>query len=522
MSLTDDNQITSVDNGQLPSFPDIVDQPEPPRSEPQRHTGVFNTYDPVLKLQNIFTAELTWSTNDQPGTIIWYAPLHPKYMSLPMQHLAAMYTYWSGDIIYTIKIAGTAFHAGALTVVELPPSESPLSFAGSKAYTVYNWTMIDAKNPSLEGFRVRDVRQGAFHYIDRKAESLSTIDIGGHIMLVVDMPLNTSSTGTQQISVQIWSKPAENFQFLKLKMPSRIKDHNETTAAILLETEMNFTAFDRGSIAAPSFHTPITKMVIQPSSIKISTVNLANHFSLDGKLISSEAVSLFAKWIVKVTKKEFQEDFDQTMISFTPQGPIPGAVSHGFPFYTVGKTKVPAPGYIEASNLPGHPEAGQISLGTYRGKADGINVEDRLECWSVPDMEAGCTPIEKFSMVAEESFITFSGLVSTGGGLAPACMQTGAMARTFQSGALANWIPANQAALFSVIDESESLPIMQAKLYKEGYMTTRAMKKETTFSLEDIQFKFIGFVPRTSKLERSAEHSRNRLLVQSKQRMSSR
>lgn len=513
MSLTDNNQITSVDNGETTSFPTVVDQPEPPRSEPQRHVGVSNSYDRTLNMQNVFTAEFTWSTNDQSGTVLWYTELHPRRMSPPMQHLASMYTYWAGDVFYTVKIAGTAFHAGALTMVEVPPSIHPTTLAGTKDYTIYNWVMIDAKNPSLEGFRIRDVRQGAFHYIDRDAESLSTIDIGGYLMLVVDMPLNTSSTGTQQISVQIWSKPADNFQLLKLRMPSQTTKKPEVKAPLFLDHILNLPTYGYMGVKSPTFDASLTKLVVRPSTIKVSTVNLAGHYSLDGKAIEDEEFGTFAGvGLTIMDPGSYNEQQKRRGISAIIDTPVPGAMSPVLLFTLANRGASDIPGFITDHDLCSGKKVGDAMSGYFLGDAaTKANQEgDKLFVFAEPGREVACLPRVKVTQMASESFLEFHGVREQ---KAPAAMQTREMAQLFSTGGLKDWLPQNQAALFNVIDVSENLPIFQAKLHPEGYFTTRAMKDETTYKISNVKFAFVGFVPRTSKLERSSEMSTNRMLV---------
>lgn len=516
----DDNKITSVETASEISLPSNVDPAEPSPREAIIHAGSSNKLDPQIYQQNIHRTTLTWSTNDQPGHLLWWTPLSPRDINPIVSHMADCYHMWVGDAVYEIKIAGTSFHAGMLTVVELPPNVHPNDLAGTRDYSAYNWRGIDAKNPNLEGFSIRDVRQVAFHYLDN-TENKGNHDIGGYLAIYVDMALNTSSTGTQQVSVQVWCKPAPNFRLLKIKIP-RLRTQVRSS---YLEEHLNYIFdFTRtgGKVSVANLQRDAKYLVVQPKSVINSTYGQMNCFDSDGKPRS------------KITGVPTTHSYDRrspceiiwhdTEPSGTNRDQVRLQVKF-LPGWRMDKINNAGALLIEGLGTtvtiidqnPQNPVGGQAFEPMFKTGADDFSTdslkalsrlskkkayylvgEDVTNFWSDT-----VTKIVKY----DESGIVFMGeknesLVGT---------QTDECASAFSRGLYKDWFPVGQVATF--IMSSDDVPVGIVKLYPSGKLTTKGNKDQIKYDVGKMRLTFNGFVNASQSLAPSKEHSLNKYLV---------
>lgn len=514
--MEDTTKITSVEDGNLTALPTMVDPPEPSKREAEIHAGAINRMDPVIYQQNIHKTTITWSTQDQPGTLLFYEELTPHKINSLVSHQADSYHYWSGDSLEEVKIAGTSFHAGMVVAVELPPHVHPTSLAGTRDYTAYNWRGIDAKNPNLEGFRIRDVRQVAFHYIDSK-KNPSIHDIGGYFALYVDMPLNTSSTGTQQISIQIWSKPAPNFQLLKLKIPRLQPGEPSSALTHLVESTLDFTNNDKLPEYPSNCAYPCGKMVANSTTVTLHEVLRCNHFDTSGK--SMTTLKHFEKFDRGTeTKYKITGGVDNVVggsirVRLTPLSPFRCNRNDkgGWLYFPVIGTSTVATSWDRDINPP----------------KDSTDWVPTLICTNSETLENAWkdgTVVYYFSAPSTTDFISDSTTIVTPNGESLITfrqegnprlegLQTSRFSELCASGVLKDWIPKGQVAVFILRDGTQDLPIAKVKLYPEGFFTTRPSKDHIEYDIGKLAFSFDGFTGATNPLPKSAEYSRNKLLV---------
>ncbi|AOC55052.1 capsid protein [Wabat virus] len=516
----DDTHITSVETAQEISLPSNVDPPEPSPREAIIHIGASNRLDPQIYQQNIHRTTLTWSTNDQPGTLLWWAALTPRDINPIVSHMADCYHVWTGDAVYEVKIAGTSFHAGMLTVVELPPNVHPNDLAGTRDYSAYNWKGIDAKNPTLEGFSVRDVRQTTFHYVDDE-QNIGNHHHGGYIAIYVDMALNTSSTGTQQISVQVWSKPAPNFRLLKLKIP-RLRSQVRSS---FLEEYMNYMLdFTKGDelVSIANLQRQASYLVVMPKSKVTFNEGKMNCFDADGKPISK------ITGVPDVHSFESRSPFEVVWHDKKPSGTNDADVRYQAHFEAGWRMdKINDAGHFLVEKLgmaftikrqyPQNPEKGKrfepmfvieadqmakgsmdalIAMSSIKGYY--IVGADVTDFWSEPESEL---------ITNNESAIRFMGTKNE----SLVGYMTDEMASAFSKRIYSGWFPAGQAATF--IMSSDNVPVGKAKLYRSGRLTTAGSKDQVKYDINKMRFNFDGFISESQPLGATKEMSYNRYLV---------
>lgn len=187
----------------------------PSPTEAAVHSGASNGIDPYLHAQFIATETPTWSTSHAPCTLLFAKPIHPATSHQYIAHLSRMYNVYSGGIDYGVKLCGTGFHAGALAVARLPPNIDPGKVNSLQDLTAFEYKVIDPKTLEVVLQSVIDQRNVMYHYLplDRKNPQ----SFGGYIAIYVMVPLNTSSSGSSQIAIQIFEKPSVNFAFNQLR-----------------------------------------------------------------------------------------------------------------------------------------------------------------------------------------------------------------------------------------------------------------------------------------------------------------
>lgn len=251
--------------------------PGPDNREAPMHSGMVNGIDPFFFKQYVALEQFTWTTSQDPATLLFSRPVHPRRSHQWMTHLSQMYNTFAGGFDFAFKIAGTGFHAGAIYIVRLPPNIPPESLKTNADITAFEYFVIDPKTLEVEVKSVMDQRNVMFHWMDEFDVSKPQT-FGGFIAAYVLMPLNTSSTGATSIQVQVWTKPSQNFMFSQIKpLASGPKPYNPTKE--LIEAALNFTSVGNAPLylrgSAPLFE-------MQPNFIKC--YDIMDVAQADGKL----------------------------------------------------------------------------------------------------------------------------------------------------------------------------------------------------------------------------------------------
>lgn len=191
--------------------------PGPRAGEVIVHTGQKNTLDFSIDRQFIPIDTFIWSTTQPRGTLLWSSPVHPQRVNPLVAYLSEIYNTWGGGIEFNFKVAGTGFHAGALAFVRIPPNVKPNQFSSPTEWGAFEYVVMDPKTLEVLSIDVMDQRQLNFHFM--KLDEEDPTSFGGYIACYVLIPLNTSSTGTQQIAVQSFARPGATFTMNQIIMP---------------------------------------------------------------------------------------------------------------------------------------------------------------------------------------------------------------------------------------------------------------------------------------------------------------
>lgn len=173
-----------------------------------------------LRKQNLALSRFTWTTSQLPGTILFSTPITPLRGNQIISYLAGIYNAWNGGMEYQAKVAGTGFHAGALGLARIPPNIDPSTLKTVQEITAFEYSVIDPKTLEAVSKHISDQRPIMYHYMSN--DFTDPNNIGGYFIIFVILQLNTSSTGTNQIDVQVFNKLASDFRFIQIVPPTRL------------------------------------------------------------------------------------------------------------------------------------------------------------------------------------------------------------------------------------------------------------------------------------------------------------
>lgn len=219
-----------------------VGLPGPETTETPIHAGMVNGVDPYFNSQYIALSQFTWSTAQDPATLLFSQPIHPQSSHQWIRHLSAMYNTFGGGFDFAFKVAGTGFHAGGIIFVRLPPNIKPESLRTLADITAFEYKIMDPKTLEVEINSIMDQRNIMYHWLGG-FDVNDPQTFGGFIAAYVLLPLNTSSTGATTIQVQVWTKPSPNFMFAQIKPLISEKTNLTHDTGRLLERALDFAHF---------------------------------------------------------------------------------------------------------------------------------------------------------------------------------------------------------------------------------------------------------------------------------------
>lgn len=513
--------------------------PGPDTSEAFQGSGAINSFDPYLNTQFIIHTTVTWTTTMDPGTVIYSLPIHPSTMHQWMAHLNKMYNVWDGGFDFAIKIAGTGFHAGALLIFRLPPNIKPSQINTPQHASAFEYKIMDPKTLEVEIDAVIDQRRMKYHYnpLDVKKPD----SFGGYLVIMVNMPLATSSTGNTQIAVQVLVRPSMNFRFAQLRPidPVIISSTDPTD----LINALNFT---RGRKHSTQANETLTEMTVwTPKSKKELTFETANAIKFNKDPMNGYFYEpLDAAFLVE-NKKDWRsremkfkkvgegdgwklgENFllyfnevkwngttappllgisqmtilfttkNKKMFAFTYVGNIQKVDKSDPPPYNSYKYMIQMVSYTEAATL------GYWQDDT--GATEKVPIEtelipDKIEDYSLdiifhPASFKADFDYTVYAPSIQESIITFKSNSTD-------VVQPLELREELNSGAYGGIMQPTEALVFELIDTNVDLPILPVKLHYDGYFTSVLVTADTVYKLQDGRYKFqyVGRVNRSDPL----------------------
>jgi hypothetical protein len=475
------------------------------------HAGQANILDPYVYMQFLQVATLVWSTSMLPGTLLYSIPIHPDRGNSIVAYLTRIYNAWAGSMEFKLKIAGTGFHAGALAIVRLPPNIPPSSITTVEQFTAFEWELFDPKQLELCTRTLMDQRNIMYHY--KPLDLADRQSFGGYFCIYVMMPLNTSSTGLNQINVNIWNRLGADFIVSQVIPPSiditQAKDLDVLNS--LLETSF-----------APrmSWNSMLVDTIRQvSSSIVVILAHAAGQTMANGEPYDPRYPLIRSAWagLHCADGKTMVDNQGTSLVlpfksnaadSYLTGSDALRAVyskdSIGYPIPNpMVSAATSAPTVIQFANV-----SGTIPIGTYLTnplvddlRAIGGTIDPSV---IVPKNESavlfGCT----FYVPQTDKLTSAQHHWST---------QTETIALGFKTKA-ANIIPTGMAVMYIMTQKETGLPVNYVKLYYNGLVTMPAAA-ETLYGYMSYNFQQIGLVSETAQFPRALamQMAQTRLLL---------
>lgn len=492
-----DEVFDSVSSQATQNVVSALGNPAGPPQEIPAHTGQMNGFDPKIHMQWVPIDTIIWSVNQPSGVLLWKRPIHPSFSNPLLSYLAGIYNTWGGNLDYRFKVAGTGFHAGAIAIVRIPPNRKPEEFQTPQAWGAFEYMVIDPKTLETESVGVSDQRPIAFHYFPFKQDDSYTF--GGWIAMYVLIPLNTSATGSQQIAIQAFNKPGDNFQYSQLIMPAS----NEIANPFPPQYQSYFEDFDLNNITTAPCIT--SYIAIEPDSLK-ETFFVANCYKVDGSPMSQYASATpspvdttidaaLQGRVIKLDKLEIQ--LLQDYISIL----VPNKSAMGLCGLQTGDKAI-AEGFenVEVVVAYGNSVVWDVNQTASKVKEDSqvgiLFTEGKLDDKYKDNVYA--------ASIEGESIIHFRDATKK----IPS-VQNRRLTQLFKSGKLKRMFFSNTCALFTMVSVDEGLPLGQVKLYYEGFFTARSTKSQVLLDADKIKFEFSGYIARTDPIPGNVEYAKN-------------
>lgn len=489
--------------------------PAGPPQETPVHTGMFNTYDQILHEQFVPIDTITWSVTQTTGHLMWKRAIHPRFCHDAIAYLMGLYNAWSGGIDFNFKVAGTGFHAGAIAIVRIPPNLKPELFRTPASWGLFEYVVIDPKTLEVESLGVSDQRPIAYHY--RNFDENNSMTFGGWIAMYVLIPLNTSATGSQQIQIQAFSRPSQNWQPSQLIMPNSLADD-----LVFPTCYTDYFNFSNKEIMT-TFPMYANKLMISPKQVT-STNAVMNCYTTEGDMMSLYNNKDDFDWLPEPSSDVSAHLLPSALeANDFEASPAKLTFTKGFkPLGVAVKNKA----FFLNQIVGAKTERWENSTVTWTGVS-----ESKFVTWAIDtpattvtggyqmivvaphvQMPEKWTDSTYAPPIANESMVYFACI-----GDDTATRLYGAQIRKltelFRAARLKGVMPSGMCLLFQIVDTREDLPMGFVKLYKEGFFTSRALEKETFFDLKNIQFVFDSYILRTDPIPTNVAFTQNRILL---------
>lgn len=511
--------------------------PGPDNREAPMHSGEMNGIDPFLMTQFIALTSVVWDTSMSVGQLLWSIPIHPSFIHVYTAHLAKMYNAYAGGFDAGVVIAGTGFHAGKLLVVRLPPNIKPSSITRITDATAFPYYVIDPKTLEVVVKSAMDQRNVMYHYLPYDENNIQSF--GGYLAIYVLLPLNTSATGATQISVQIFSRPAQNFLFTQLR-PLRSDTINPYRPESI-EQALNFSNHRTASVFLENLE---TMTVNTGTEIKELTFQTNNCVKLDGTPMNGELFERLpqtwyfnAKWLAELKTFYIQvsdpsdgtlEFYNQTkegLVSFDFISKDDQVVStNAFPLFTSnsvhfgvrvadqnGRTfyfAVPCKLRHKQNTDPADTrefvfEAQGFFATLTKTWLEAKSLDDLIREGKITEVFINFqnpivfeTTYVPYAPPIKESVITFESENSV-------TAQPYELTQAIQTLNLSTIMSKHNSLVFELYDTLVDLPLIPIRLHYDGYFSSVSVSKNIIYKLTDpfrYKFVYVGMIPETTAM----------------------
>lgn len=488
------------------------------------HAGQANMLDAYVYNQFIAKGIVTWSTSQLAGTLLWSVPIHPDESNFALAYFARLYNCWAGGLQFKFKVAGTGFHAGALAIVRLPPNISPSDIATVEDLTAFEYEIIDPKTLEAQTRNLMDQRNIMYHYRPLDLNDRQTF--GGYFALYVLMPLNTSSTGLNQINIQLFCRASPDFTVAQIR-PLSIADRDPSNSFDAFS--LLFGEFISGQFCGSDLDTVIFRSTAQPvangyplfgmwkGDYSPYTVDYAGYEHIPNAYIYPVATqdngsgSSFA--VVPASTSPIS-DFGET----ANMGFGITTAPHGAPMLSLASpTDLLALNYWSTvtvtNSIPFGPRANPSTMTGQPTVPASVGTAVLSQLFATPGIDIALAAANNYVSVAPpiaESIVVFTKRYN--GQNTSLYYQFYQASQAFRHRKVPVITP-GQCVLFQLTDNETNLPISYMKLHYEGYFTAPVRPTDLVLQYRNYLFIPIGYVLATDPFPTTPTMATNQMLV---------
>nr|AVI57689.1 capsid protein precursor [Canine vesivirus] len=200
--ITTEDQGTVVATGPQPSAPAMA----------TLATAATGTMPEEWKTFFSYYTTINWATTDETGKVLFVQNLAPR-MNPFLDHIAKMYTGWSGSMEVRFTISGSGVFGGKVAAVLVPPG---ISTEGGTNLLQFPHVLVDARQTEPVIFTIPDIRTQLWHDMHDTSTS--------HLVILVynDLvnPFQGGENGTS-CTITVETRGGADFEFHLLKPPTR-------------------------------------------------------------------------------------------------------------------------------------------------------------------------------------------------------------------------------------------------------------------------------------------------------------
>lgn len=496
-------------------------------------TGSSGMLPSELYQRNIAIGNITWSTSQNTGTILFEAPVSPAGANVYVQYFSALYNAWAGGLEFSVLLAGTGFNGGKLCMVHVPPNFDISNIQGLQDITIFPYKIVDVKEAGECSTLAHDERNILFHW--RNTDIRATDSTGGTFAIFVLAPLVNSNGVPGQVNIVVFNRPSPGFRVAQL-MPLQAAENlpNNLLAAADLLPEAG------ESVTSPYTDKPIHTLKV---NTPVPEVTMGEYGAMkgDGTPVAREYVQ-WGMGPVAVYSGTGQTDKTKCNIAnwAAPMNPAndisrPLNINYNMP---VGLSFTPSLVCLDQTsptetswndtvtngnnqststfslcyqtavsmNQASYPTGGMtMMLNICEGTVRLTVIED-------PEHDFKFYPLNGESVV---TFTTTMGMINAG------TIDIDSLQCSTTINALRrhkNLLKPGQAIIYQVYDVKTNLPIGFLKFYYEGVFTTTPSSTVIEAPLDELFFKPVQIIDVTEFIPITNEISQNQMLVETRRR----
>jgi hypothetical protein len=492
-----------------------IDAPPADTKVAQVYATQLNSHDPYIYQNYVHMTNLVWTTNDLAGTVLFSTPITPEMTNPIIKYLQGIYNTWRGGFDYKLIIAGTAFHAGRLIMYRLPPNLQPIDVITPSDMTHFPYVILDVKSIEPVAESLQDQTQVMYHYKPYNPQNPNTF--GGWFCVAVYLQLNTSSSGVNQINVDIQVKASPDFHMSQIIPPAIIGNTGPSS-----DFEK---VFDYSKVAHynPYNGRPINNIVVtQQSALQIANTYACGALNMAGNSVIVPGAVIKQRIIPWNRRCHMHRIGNLTFNLLDEEGiPMPQLAWVSNPDTTyqwVG---------FALNNNQGLQNPFPLNGATFDGTtltcvADPSTGQNNLPVFFATGIHPKMTHVNEGVHLAPplaESFVLFSTQTTQidyyESGTAPSgpytedlrCLQTDQTRQAIVAQVLPTISP-TQCLLFVLTDVQFGVPILYFKMYYDGYMTTTASTTEVLYDAVKYRLRFDGVIQAAAAIPMTAEMAR--------------